>query len=174
MFYKGSLPIGFVTSPKISDIYLSFFDKNRENTNVIVTRYSDDILLSTWTESLSFPFDLLSEYYNIINDLKKIGLKINSHKTLKKQLINYGDSIKFLGINIVKGYPDNRITISDKYIRDTCKEYCNYMNQKDILLFSKVIGKIHYIKNTSESSFNKFKRLFEIKTGKKFEFIQYK
>lgn len=173
LFYNKKLPIGFVTSPKISDLFLSFFDKKREKADIIVTRYSDDILLSSFSDNDTFPINLLKEFALIETDLLKLGLRLNSDKNIRAHLIRFGDSIKFLGINIVKDNLMNRLTISDKYIRLVCKEYCDYMRTKDISSFEKVIGKIYYIKNSSQDSFDKFKKLFMIKTGKAFQFIRY-
>lgn len=172
LFYNKKLPIGFVSSPKVSDVFLSFFDKERDKSNIIVTRYSDDFLISSYSESEIFPVNLLKESLLIENDLFRLGLKLNRQKNICTHLVNIGDSIKFLGINIVKADIMNRLTISDKYIRNVCKEYCDYMKSKSISSFEKVIGKVYYIKYSSHDSFDKFKKLFKVKTGKTFQFIR--
>ena len=52
LFYKGSLSIGFVSSPVISDFFMRKFDRDvsnylLEHPELHYSRYSDDILLSS-------------------------------------------------------------------------------------------------------------------------------
>jgi hypothetical protein len=66
-FYKNALSIGFVTSPLISDFYMSKFDKAIEdfiskNPKLHYSRYSDDMLLSSEED------DNLSELYGGITE----------------------------------------------------------------------------------------------------------
>ena len=49
-FYEGKMPVGLVTSPVLSDIYMSEFDEKfvrKLGNGYIYTRYADDILISS-------------------------------------------------------------------------------------------------------------------------------
>lgn len=171
-FYKGKLPIGFVTSPILSDIYLHEFDNDMMNDkNITYTRYADDIIVSIPD---SVPVDYLKTVkHNIIQQITPLGLEINAKKTYIRQLKHTGDAIHLLGLNIVKtDAPINRITVSDKYIRETCKDLCalvyghNSMKPAHaVKQFYKVCGRVQYIIASSKDSENKLNKLIKVKTG---------
>ena len=82
-FYKGSLSIGFVSSPLISDFFMSQFDEAigeyiQANPFLHYSRYSDDILLSSEEEGDSTLLELFDfvkrqlEIVIIICDCEKI------------------------------------------------------------------------------------------------------
>ena len=120
-FYKGSLSIGFVTSPAISDYFMRAFDKKmeqyvKEHPETHYSRYSDDILLSSEEtdddSSLNDLFELVKK------ELKALHLEINSNK-LSKIKLSYQEhnSISYLGLAISKlDDIDNKVTISKRYI----------------------------------------------------------
>ena len=173
-FYKNIFPIGFVTSPKLSDIYMNQFDLAQSKSPMIISRYSDDILLSCISKQggTSPNIEMIMALSELETGLKNLSLRMNKHKTYHKYLKRDGDSLKFLGVNIVKTGQINRFTIGDAYIRSTCKEYCDFMLTKDQNALGKVLGKIHYIQNISNESFEKFKKMFKVKTGRDFIYIK--
>ena len=120
-FYKGSLSIGFVTSPAISDYFMRAFDKKmeqyvKEHPETHYSRYSDDILLSSEEtdddSSLNNLFELVKE------ELKKLHLEINPNKLFKTKLsYQEHNSLSYLGLGISKlDDIDNKVTISKRYI----------------------------------------------------------
>lgn len=120
-FYKGSLSIGFVTSPAISDYFMKGFDKKiaqfvNEHPETHYSRYSDDILLSSEEtdddSSLNALFDLVKD------ELKALHLEINPQK-LQRIKLSYQEhnSLSYLGLGISKlDDIDNKVTISKRYI----------------------------------------------------------
>ena len=119
-FYKNALSIGFVTSPLISDFYMSKFDKAIEdfisnNPKLHYSRYSDDMLLSS-EEDDNLSLEALFEF--VKNELAKLGLEINQKKTRKVHLsFEKRNSLSFLGLNLSKADEiDNKVTISKNYI----------------------------------------------------------
>lgn len=109
------LPLGFITSPILSNIYLKEFDcifygklKNMDLSKVIYTRYADDIVVSFKTDSIN----MLSETeFNVVNLVKvllsRYGLQINNKKTRSYNL-NVSNHVRITGINITKTSNDYR------------------------------------------------------------------
>lgn len=171
-FHKGRLPIGFVSSPILSDIYLHELDTEMLNDETITyTRYADDIIVSVSDNAETGHLDMVRQ--KIIDQITPLGLELNTKKTYIRQLVQTGDAIHLLGLNLVKTDSHvNRITVSDQYIRETSKDLCsliyghNNMKPADaISQFYKVSGRIQYILDSSESSGCKFRKLLKIKTG---------
>ena len=151
LFYRGSIPLGFITSPKVSDFYLkSVDDWASKKRNVIYSRYADDILFSTNTPNYSF--EKIEKYFGRL--IKRRGLIVNKKKKITKSLEKVGDYIKFLGICIVKKANENIIKISNAYVRNTIKE-CYSIKPDEIASNEVIMGKIRYIKNISELSYSK-------------------
>lgn len=161
LYYKYSLPIGFSTSPKISDFYLYNIDEIISKIDGITyTRYADDILISSNSKD-----NLDSAVSTLKHLLSTLSLKINDKKTICKALIHNGDSIKFLGINLVKR-PNNKYsyTISNKYLVETSKmaqKCASKFANKDQLI--KLIGRVKYIKSISTESFYKLIKMINVK-----------
>src|SRR5690554_6782140 len=102
-FYKRNLPIGFITSPTISNIYMLPFDEsiteNKYYDGVMYTRYADDILISL-SQTKDEKIELMLLKSVVSSSLKKYKLTLNNKKEKMVKLNNYGDYIKYLGINI--------------------------------------------------------------------------
>ena len=175
-FYQGHLPIGFISSPVLSDFYLTDFDAIMgQNKSVVYTRYADDIIVSTSGE------DSENALKSILEDIKKEmsirRLGLNFKKTYIRKLKEEGDAIHLLGLNLVrKTDGGNRITVSEKYIRQTSMELCSLLSDKAKLeqwelqeRFAQVAGKIGYICTASERSGAKLKQMIKVKTGKEID-----
>ena len=102
---KG-LPLGLVTSPILSNIYLKEFDnilygklKKIMLENVIYTRYADDIVISyKGTEIVD---DEIQEIKNCVYScLKRVHLKSNEKKE-RVYYIRKGGHVRVTGINII-------------------------------------------------------------------------
>lgn len=102
------LPLGFITSPILSNLYLKEFDgifygklKELGLDNIIYTRYADDL-------TVSFNSDKAREWAAIEKDivqiaqllLKRYGLQLNTHKTRSYDL-NVSNHVRITGVNII-------------------------------------------------------------------------
>ena len=149
LFYKGSIPLGFITSPKVSDFYLKSVDDWASKKHFVkYSRYADDILFSTSKENISL--EKTEMYFKRI--IKQKGLTINQNKKIIKHLKKEGDYIKFLGICIVRKNGKNVIKVSKSYIKEVTKE-CYSTSPDKLSSNERIMGKIRYIKNISESSY---------------------
>ena len=164
LFYKYQLPIGFVSSPKISDFYLFECDERmNKQKGIIYTRYADDILISSKSKGE------LDEGIRLLKSLlREEELVLNEKKTRFAVLNHENDSFKFLGINIVRRKGDLfDYTISNTYLVQTCKMFFKVFEEwewkKDINEVIKVNGRISYIKNISNNSFKRFLHLLKVK-----------
>lgn len=171
-FYNGHMPIGFITSPVLSDIYLNSLDTAVSGIeNVVYTRYADDIIVSTSGKNAAA---VLKDTKSIIEKmLGDSGLELNKKKTYIRELLIPGDAIHLLGLNMVKtDQEQNRITVSHRFIRDTCKELCDYIEKADChdnntrrSALLRVYGKIQFIADSSNDSFKKLRKMLKVKTG---------
>lgn len=170
-FYEDKLPIGFVSSPILSDIYLHDFDLEMEGEQgVVYTRYADDLILSTSSGEDKERLESIKE--KIAYLLEKEALQLNSKKTYLRRLGSEGDAIHLLGINLVKtSGEENRITISGKYLVETSKKIAELMSgtasNADSLCLE-VCGRIEFIRYFSTESFDKLARIFKAHTKMEF------
>lgn len=160
LFFNGHLPIGYASSPKISDFYLCSIDQEMGKLDgVTYTRYADDILLSSKDPGLlEFACRMLNE------KLQLEGLNINKEKTIKKSLMHIGDSIKFLGINLIRREWGYSYSVSRRYLIQTSKQVQRTLRagEKEKL---KIRGRISYIRFISHDSYEKLRRLIKNKLG---------
>lgn len=147
-FYKDNLSLGFVSSPKISDMYLHNLDTQIEEKinnivkkdkyskkGLIYSRYCDDILIS------SYGFEDFGKLYYlkdfIIEKLKEdFDLEINKKKEKEFNLISMKNtSVTFLGLSIVRDKDNNKnyITVSKHFILETLDLISRYKNKKEDL-----------------------------------------
>lgn len=109
---KKGLPLGFITSPILSNIFLKEFDcivygklkrlESLSEKNVIYTRYADDITISFKYELEEKSIEIENEVLNIVSfQLRRLGLKINRKKT-KSYNLNVSNHVKVTGVNITK------------------------------------------------------------------------
>lgn len=166
-FFKNKLPLGFVSSPFLSNLYMNFFDQlvEQEFPSLIYTRYSDDILISS-----KYKFDVEKVKLFIENELSFIDLALNKRKVHTYKLADIGDHVKFLGLNIVKKDDTlNEITVGKKYIKEVCKNVSLFVNDNSTTLdFEEILGQIQYIKSISTKDYEIFKDLYYIKNYKNF------
>ena len=177
VFYKGSLSIGFVTSPLISDFFMSKFDRNvekyiKENPSLHYSRYSDDILLSSEEDN----DNNLNKLFDYIKDeLNKLHLEINAKKTRRVHLeYEKHNSITFLGLNLSKADEiDNKITISKRYILfllfliDKNNKYDSRCRE----LVAEINSRVAYLAYNSPVSFNRFQKKHLNKYGFYYDFV---
>ncbi len=150
---KKGLPLGLITSPALSNIYLKEFDnviygklKKMGLKNVIYTRYADDITIS---------FKYKSNYLEIEKNIKEIvvtrlkyyNLLLNTKKT---RLINLGVSnhVKITGVNLVRDTKNNRkLTVGQKYKNQLFWDTIDCMDstELDYQLVSQIKGRESFI-----------------------------
>ena len=170
-FFEGGLPIGFITSPKLSDFYLYELDKAAEqyisnHPGLKYSRYADDFLLSSPSEDFA---DVLAFADFIKNELKKYHLELNQEKTIKSKL-GKQTSVRFLGLNIGK----DKITLSKWYILKTLNAFkryhiARYNKQENVnLLKSIAYGLYNFIEQNSESAKQRFLKKYKNEFKKTF------
>ena len=114
--YNKGLPLGLITSPILSNIYLKQFDislykkiSSLNCRNIIYTRYADDMVISFYdSENTNKTID---EIMNIIKELlKKYNLKINDKKT---KFISFEKSkqVRITGTTIVEKNGKRRLSV---------------------------------------------------------------
>ncbi len=116
----SGLALGLIPSPYLSNIYLTEFDQlmverlTAIDETIVYTRYSDDLTISSNTKlDLNTIQDLISDL------LATDNLTINSTKTRETNLVQTGQHIKILGLNIIHGERSNYITVGRKFKRNT-------------------------------------------------------
>lgn len=160
-----SLPIGFSTSPSISNTCLYEFDNALEQycleNQIIYTRYSDDLILSSESNNLQLVKGIITQLLtNYFDD----RLQLNNHKT---KLTQKGSKIKLLGMVIL---PSGKVSVDRKvktqlevllhfYINDKVrfKSYITNVYRGDIATIS---GQLNYIRTIDPSYLNKLRKRY--------------
>ena len=172
-FYEGKMPIGFVSSPMLSDIFLKDVDERFGNMEGIsYTRYADDFIISATGDDADERLQAVLD--ELTGEIETRQLELNKKKTYFRHLRQEGDAIHVLGLNLVRTAENtNRITVSDRFIRETSMELCQLMQEKSQLSdwearkrFCAVMGKVGYITYASEQSARKLQKMLRVKTGK--------
>lgn len=166
-FHDGKLPIGFVSSPVLSDIYLIGLDNRyAKMEGICYSRYADDFLIS------SDSCDVLRKVREQLEkDLSAYELELNHKKTYIRELKCPGASIHVLGVNIVREESGpNRITISDRYLRETSMKYGEWKENRisaegQKVLLPKLKGRMQFVRDCSEESYQKLRKMVLIKCG---------
>lgn len=131
---NNSVPIGFSTSPLLSNSCLFIFDNMLQDycrkRSLIFSRYSDDIIISSSEKHL------LIEVENYISQLltetTENKLSINTAKSKHTQT---GNKIKLLGMVIL---PNGKVSVDIKFKKDTEVKLHFYLTNKD--KFNEVAG----------------------------------
>ena len=162
----GILPVGFPTSPLISNVCLTPFDNDLENycnsANLIYTRYADDIVVSGQSR------DALDSVESKLNEFLTLhfsgNLRLNK---AKRKLTTVGRKTSILGMVIL---PNGRVTIDIElkrkvevllhfYIRNT--EKFLHMSNGDLDAgVQKLSGYITYINTADKLYLEKLRRKF--------------
>ena len=119
-FYDDHLSLGYVTSPRLSDIYLYKFDLKIENylkshKTLHYSRYSDDILISCEEDNY---IELYSFFNFIKKSLNECELRVNEDKYKEFNLYK-NTSVSFLGLNLKLKDGEYDITISKRFVVKT-------------------------------------------------------
>ena len=158
--YYGKFPIGFITSPIISEMYLSDFDKQItaycDSIGVIYTRYADDMLFSSEKQ---FEFDTVLSF--ITGKLKQIGLKLNDKKISKKSFSKNGDYLNFVGMFFIYKNGETKISLGKAFVKKAARlKVYGDKNKKYIL--NKIQGVENYLKYNDPKGFELYNKIISI------------
>ncbi len=163
---ENRLPVGFATSPPISNSCLLEFDEKlsafSQSRSIIYTRYSDDLILSS--DSKDSLIDALDFVHKNLNDIFNDRLRVNNAKT---KFSTKGNKIKILGLSIL---PSGKVTV-DKIIKDKIETLLYfYINDKNKFTqysgksFEKAIGNLSgqltYIKTVDSDYIKKLRKKY--------------
>ncbi len=162
----GILPVGFSTSPNISNTCLYLFDNALEyycNTkNIVYTRYSDDIILSSNNrDTLKNAKEIISEQLNLFHNGR---IQLNPNKT---KYTHKGEKIKLLGLVVL---PSGKVSVDIKikkqleillhfYINDKDK-FSDYLKNNYHGELSTISGQLNYINSIDNTYLNKLRRKY--------------
>lgn len=159
--FKRGLPLGLITSPTLSNIFLKSFDiklykilKRLECENIIYTRYADDMIISF--KNCEDPELLYVEILDIINDLlKEYYLKINNKKT---KFIDFDKTkqVKITGISIVEKDGNRRLSIGRNNKRKLYYNAINLKKGKNSYPKKKLKGKMSFYLSIEKTNFEDF------------------
>lgn len=160
---KKGIPLGLITSPTLSNIYLKSFDKKLykmlkkvDCSNIIYTRYADDMIISfkegnnpkeIYLEIIKIIADLLSEYH----------LKMNNKKT---KFIDFSKTkqVKITGVSIVEKKGIRRLSVGRNQKRKLFYEAINLKKSKEYNKnkAKQLKGKFSFFISIEKSGFESF------------------
>ncbi len=125
--YRGSITVGFATSPKLSNSFLLDFDTALNNYckkyTLIYTRYSDDIIISCKSRNLLN--NIADHVQELLHEFASPKILLSKKKTRQTHI---GKRVKILGIVIL---PNGRITIDSKYKKTIESLLHYYINDEE-------------------------------------------
>jgi len=166
LMIDNHLPVGFSTSPNISNTFLYNFDNIFEryctDKDITYTRYADDLIMS------SKKVDDLIKIQNIISGTfaslfgDRIQLNLDKTKFTKK-----GRKIKLLGMVIL---PSGKVTVDKSlkseienllhfYVSDKSK-FTNYLEKIYDGKIATISGKLNYINTVDKDYLNKLRKKY--------------
>lgn len=161
----GLLPVGFSTSPKISNSCLYEFDNELEQycseNSIIYTRYSDDIILSSKNNNLESAETVIS---GMLTKFYGARFQLNANKT---KHTHKGKKIKLLGMVIL---PSGKVSVDIKlkkqieilfhfYLNDKAK-FSDYLANKYQGDLGTISGQLNYINTIDKSYLNKLRKKY--------------
>jgi len=162
---NNTLPVGFPTSPSITNTCLYDFDNALESyclkKGIIYTRYSDDIILSSNNINLNNIENIVSEYLELFFNDK---LLLNTNKT---KHTHKGKKIKILGMVVL---PCGKVSVDMKlkkqleilfyfYINDK-EKFEDYLTNKFKGELSTISGQLDYINTVDQSYLDKLRKKY--------------
>lgn len=161
-----SLPMGFSTSPLISNACLFLFDNTLESAcherDLIYTRYSDDIIISSASKSELSDIDVL-----VATTLEACFDGKLRPNTVKSKFTRVGNKIKLLGMVIL---PNGKVTVDIKlkskievliyfYINDR-KKFIDTAGGNIGVAIDRVSGYLNYVNTVDKSYLDKLRKKF--------------
>lgn len=163
---KNQLPMGFSTSPPISNACLFNFDNDLEkycsNHNLIYTRYSDDLIISSGAKGGVDGVDLKVDA--ILQNSFGGKLTLNAAKS---KFTHPGGKIKVLGMVIL---PNGKITVDIKFKSNIEVLLHFYINDKEKFIdtvngdmsagIERITGYLNYVNTVDKSYLDKLRKKF--------------
>jgi RNA-directed DNA polymerase len=163
---NGKLPVGFATSPLVSNSCLYLFDKALHDyclkNDITYTRYSDDIILSTSNDKVLLDIDKIVKF--LLNKSFGTSLSLNPAKT---KHTHKGKKLKFLGLVIL---PTGRVTVDIKIKRKIEASLYYYINDKSKFIsivgdnyesgLATISGQLNYINMIDSEYLNKLRKKY--------------
>lgn len=168
MTINGSIPIGFPTSPQLSNSFLFEFDRSVrkfcEEQTLIYTRYADDIIISG--KSFKELSTLKETIQNFLKNHASEQLILNDDKT---HISHLGNKVKILGLNVL---PNGKITIDAKhkkklelllhfYVSNPGK-YKDFLKEEFKDSERSLFGMLHYVRSVDPSYLEKLQRKYGV------------
>ncbi len=171
--YEDSIPVGFPTSPSLSNAFLFDFDREVkqlcEENNLIYTRYADDIIISS--DSIEYLRELNDKIPKLLKEHASQRITINEKKTY---ITHKGNKVKLLGLVIL---PNGRVSIDAKYKKNIETILYSFANDKEryqTLLKQhfkndehSLYGLLHYAKSIDPEYIDKLQRKYGAYTLRK-------
>jgi RNA-directed DNA polymerase len=164
--FDSTLPIGFSTSPSISNACLYNFDnriqQRASELGVTYTRYADDIIFSSQSkDGLTAAIQLIEP---ILQELFGNKIRINQSKN---RTISVGKKVKILGVNIL---PNGKLTVDRKikdrvettlhYFKTNRAKYEELVSENDDSKLERISGSLNYIKTIDPDYLNKLRKKY--------------
>ncbi|MGF6809436.1 RNA-directed DNA polymerase [Paraburkholderia sp. Clong3] len=164
----GALPIGFPSSPLISNAVLHRFDDNFEdycvNHGMVYTRYSDDIIVSSQNrDGLN---NLAAAIENTLKSVELDHLRLNPEKT---KITSIGRKIKLLGLVIL---PNGTVSVDIKlkqqietmlhfYITDSAK-LRDFLEADLSKATEQLSGYVNYVNTVDSAYLDKLRKKYGV------------
>jgi len=163
---NNSLPVGYVTSPSISNAILYKFDELMDNYSqehsISYSRYSDDLIFSS--DDYNAIKSLPAVIESTLNSLYSSAFKLNISKT---RFFDKTEKVSFLGISIL---PNGHITV-EKWTKENISQliyfYLNDKNKFTVLLqkrfknnLSRAYGTLNYINDIDKQFILKLRKKY--------------
>lgn len=163
---NGILPIGFPSSPLISNACLYGFDKELssycKSKDLIFTRYSDDIIISSLSrDSLS---NIKDDVAGILHDCFEGKLSINESKS---KFTHTGNKVKLLGMVIL---PNKKVTVDIKFKKELEVMLHFYATDREKFLdkvggsysegIEKITGYMNYVNTVDKDYLDKLRKKY--------------
>jgi RNA-directed DNA polymerase len=164
----GSIPVGFSTSPQLSNSFLFEFDgelnKFCQDNGLVYTRYVDDIIISG--PSIEDVLTLRDKVPCFLNKYASSNLRLNSRKT---RITHTGNKVKILGLVIL---PNGKITFDYKYKKNIeslvhfyvtdRKKYESFLEDAVKGGERSLFGMLHYARSIDPEYINKLQRKYGV------------
>jgi RNA-directed DNA polymerase len=166
LVWKGTIPIGFPTSPQLSNAVLYEFDNKFQNhcmeIGLIYSRYSDDLIVSTdMSEKLQ---GIEGVVQACLDSCSQAAFQLKNDKT---RFLHMGNKIRLLGLVITT---DGRVTIDVKYkkrlesllyfyVNDKVR-FHDYLTHKLKINKRSLFGLLHYANSVDPHYLNKLQKKY--------------
>lgn len=166
MTVNGSVPVGFSTSPPLSNACLFNFDNKLQkyclDNSLTFSRYSDDIIISSLDKT-----PLLEAERYVAQCLSKHTDNKLSINTTKSKHTQTGNKIKLLGMVIL---PNGKVSIDIKFKKDTEVKLHYYLTNKEKFTaitgpdfdnaIEKISGQLNYFNTVDQDYLDKLRKKY--------------